>query len=678
MIMPFMAKAQSIADYLSPAFPTSLVANHNGDAVAWVFNKQGVRNVYYGFPESNRFVALTKYTEDDGVEINSLVFNKTDDKIYFVKGNTVNTKGEPANPAQLQYSTEQTIFCIDLKTQELKKIVKGSSPVLSPDDKLLVFNQGGKIMKLDLSIADAPPSVLFQSRGSNGHIQFNPQGTLISFVSNRDEHAFVGVYDLKANKVRFADPSTYVDADPVWSPEGTQLAFVRKVFVRHNFPFIPKTSAQPWQIRVVDLQSNNAQTIFTADKGMGSVFVEDIPASSNPILWTKDNHIVFPWEKTGWVHLYSVEVNSKKVQALTTGNGEVESLTLAPDNNTIYFVSNIGDSNRRHVYKVDCVANHFVNLTPGKGIEYAPVVLKNGIAMLQATSQRPSWPVYLKNNQTSILAEHLFPDQFPKQLSVPSTILITAKDKQKAPAQIFLPSNYDPSKKYPAVIFLHGGSRRQMLEGFNYSSYYSNAYAVSEYFAQHGYIAMQLNYRSGIGYGLNFREAPKTGMAGGAEVNDLIAAGEYLATRKDVDAKSIAVWGGSYGGYLTAHALARRSDLFKVGVDIHGVHNWNDEEPTFAPWYDSLRYPSFAQGAYASSPMYFAKNWKSPVLFMHGDDDRNVPFTETIHMIHYLRAKGVDVEEKVLPDEIHGFLMYKSWLMVDEKTIEFINRKLKK
>lgn len=677
-LSPLAASAQNIADYLAPAFPTSLIANHNGDAIAWVFNQQGVRNIYYGYPETNRFIALTKYTEDDGVEINSLFFNKADDKIFFVKGNSLNTKGEAANPAQLQNSTEQTIYAIDLKTQEIKKIVKGSAPVLSPDDQLLVFHQGNKIMKLDLSKPDANPTVLFQSRGNNGNLQFNAQGNLISFVSNREEHAFIGIYHFQNNTIEYADPSTYVDGDPVWSPDGNQIAFIRKVFVRHNFPFVPKIQAQPWQIRVVDLQTKKAQTVFTADKGMGSVFVDDLPASAHPILWTKNNHIVFPWEKTGWMHLYAVDLATQKVQTLTSGQGEVETLGLGLDHNTIYYVSNMGDSNRRHVYQVDCKNASFKNLTPGKGIEYAPVILKKGIAMLQATTQRPAWPVYLKDNTISMLTADLFPSTFPKNLSIPTTITITAKDKQKALAQVFLPNNYDVSKKYPAVIFLHGGSRRQMLEGFNYSSYYSNAYAMSTYFASQGYIAMQLNYRSGIGYGLPYREALNTGMAGGAEVNDLIAAGEYLAARKDVDAKNIAIWGGSYGGYLTAHGLARRSDLFKVGVDIHGVHNWNDEEPTFAPWYDSLRYPIFAQGAYASSPMYFAKNWKSPVLFIHGDDDRNVPFTETIHMIHYLRAKGIEVEEKVLPDEIHSFLMYKSWLIVDERTIEFINRKIKK
>src|SRR5207248_5013752 len=113
-----------------------------------------------------------------------------------------------------------------------------------------------------------------------------------------------------------------------------------------------------------------------------------------------------------------------------------------------------------------------------------------------------------------------------------------------------LPIYYKTNEKHPALIFLHGGSRRQMLLGFHYSNYYSNAYALNQYFASRGYIVLALNYRSGIGYGLNFREAINYGAAGASEVNDLVGAGLYLQKRPDVDKNKIALWGGSYGGYL--------------------------------------------------------------------------------------------------------------------------------
>ncbi|MBX9784150.1 MAG: prolyl oligopeptidase family serine peptidase [Chitinophagaceae bacterium] len=246
-----------------------------------------------------------------------------------------------------------------------------------------------------------------------------------------------------------------------------------------------------------------------------------------------------------------------------------------------------------------------------------------------------------------------------------------------APAQLFLPPNHKPGDKHPAMIFLHGGSRRQMLLGFNYGQYYSNAYAFNQYFANRGYVVIALNYRSGIGYGLDFREAKNYGITGAGEVNDVIGASEYLKQRADVNPKRIGLWGGSYGGYLTAHGLARRSDLFAAGVDIHGVHNWNDEEPTFAPWYDSLKYPVVGKKAFESSPMNFINGWKSPALFIHGDDDRNVPFSETVHIIEALRPRNVYFEQLIFPDEVHSFLLYGNWVKAYEAAFDFIERKMK-
>ena len=276
------------------------------------------------------------------------------------------------------------------------------------------------------------------------------------------------------------------------------------------------------------------------------------------------------------------------------------------------------------------------------------------------------------------IAKELFPADFPSSLVKPQLITIKATDGMQVYGDLFLPLGHKPGDKHPAIIFLHGGSRRQMILGFHYSQYYSNAYALNQYFASKGYIVLSLNYRSGIGYGFEFREALNYGAAGASEVKDLIGAGLYFKNRVDVDATKIALWGGSYGGYLTAHGLAQASSLFACGVDIHGVHNWNTEIPTFAPWYDHAKFPTIAKKAYESSPEYYVKGWKNPVLMIHGDDDRNVPFSESVNMIEILRKQGVQVEQLVLPDEVHSFLLYRNWTKAYTATFEFIERQLNK
>ncbi len=242
--------------------------------------------------------------------------------------------------------------------------------------------------------------------------------------------------------------------------------------------------------------------------------------------------------------------------------------------------------------------------------------------------------------------------------------------------QLFLPSNADDGTKHPAVVFFHGGSQRQMLLGWHYMDYYSNAYAMNQYLASRGYIVLSVNYRSGIGYGLNFREALNYGASGASEYNDVQGAGLYLRGLKDVDARRIGVWGGSYGGYLTALALARASDLYAAGVDFHGVHNWDLENTHWIPAYDPDSQPDDARLAWESSPMAFIKTWRSPVLLIQGDDDRNVTFEETVDLADALRKQGVPYQELIFPDEIHAFLMHKTWIAAYTAAAEFLDQHL--
>jgi dipeptidyl aminopeptidase/acylaminoacyl peptidase len=236
-----------------------------------------------------------------------------------------------------------------------------------------------------------------------------------------------------------------------------------------------------------------------------------------------------------------------------------------------------------------------------------------------------------------------------------------------------------PARK-PAAIFVHGGPPRQMLLSWHYMGYYSNAYAVNQYLANHGFIVLSVNYRLGIGYGHDYNHPDHWGPTGAAEYQDVVAGARFLQRDPRVDARRIGIWGGSYGGYLTAMGLARNSDIFKAGVDLHGVHDWSyDISELYTggkPRYEQGDRKQAQKVAYESSPIASMKTWRSPVLLIQGDDDRNVYFNEMIDMANRLQDKGVHYEELVFPNEIHGFLRHASWLTADEATAEFFQRQL--
>jgi dipeptidyl aminopeptidase/acylaminoacyl peptidase len=229
-----------------------------------------------------------------------------------------------------------------------------------------------------------------------------------------------------------------------------------------------------------------------------------------------------------------------------------------------------------------------------------------------------------------------------------------------------MPPDIRPGERRPALLFIHGGPRQQTLLGYHYQQphgFYHLAYAMCQYFANKGYIAMSVNYRSGIGYGRAFREAQDRGGDGNSEYRDIIAAGRWLRERADVDPQRIGVWGLSYGGILTANALARNSDVFTAGADIGGYHLW---DPTLDP--QSI--------AFRSSAVSEIAKWRSPVILFHGDDDRNVEFSQTVGLVQLLRAHNVPHELIVYPNDTHYFQIFDRWVRTFKATDDFFDRML--
>ena len=669
----------SLEELLSAPFPENLKAAKKSNRVAWTFNQEGKRNIWVAEGPAFQARRLTSYLEDDGQPISDLNFSDDANTIIYVRGEGKNTAGQFPNPTSNPAGAEQTVWSISWSGGEPKKVDVGDSPKVSAKG-VIAYVRDGQLYLAPLDSSEKPKQLIV--RGQNHSEAWSPDGSQLAFVSTRGDHSFIGIYDVAAKAVRFLAPSVDTDSDPAWSLDSKRLAFVRRPAQPRDTPsgyFLQPDKPHPWAIWIADVGSANAHEIWHsggADNDSYPFMAED--TGGGVLQWAADNRLLMASEQDGWQHLYSLGVDGGAPRLLTPGKCEVEQWSLTPDKKTVLFNSNCNDVDRRHLWSVD-MGGSSGQFTRGESNEWSPAVLSDGQTLVYFGSDatHPARPFVTKLTEdhiTSPLAPETWPAKFSsqQQLVTPQQVTFHADDSLEIHGQLFLPANTKSSEKKPAVVFMHGGPIRQMLLGWHYMYYYANSYAMNQYLASRGFVVLSVNYRSGIGYGRAFREAPGRAGRGATEYKDIVAAGKYLQSRSDVDPARVGLWGGSYGGFLTAMGLARNSDIFAAGVDFHGVHDWPTDN-----WDGKNIPPELTKLAHESSPVTSVDTWKSPVLFIHGDDDRNVYFTQTVDLVARLRARGVTIEQVVFPDDVHDFLLNRNWLAGYRATSDFFDRRLK-
>ena len=666
------AQSFTLEQVMSSPFPSELTVSKRGDRVAWAFDAQGKRNIWIA--EAPTFAArqLTRYDSDDGQELSDLEFAPNGNAVAYVRGGTKNQQGEVPNPTSDAAGTKQEVWVVEIRTGRTTKIGEGSGPIFTPGSDQVIYIRDGHFWAVPA--VGGKERKLFEVRGNVSAPQWSPDGSQLAFTSSRGDHSFISVYDLAANRLRFLSPSVDRDVAARWSPDGRRISFVRLFNVTDTFSN-DRDRLQPWAIWVVDARTGEGKQVWRS----GDLDEDSYPGlqSAEFWQWMAGDRLMFPSEKDGWIHLYSVSADGGALTAMTPGEFEVENVALSPDKSFVIFSTNKSDVDRRHLWRVNVSGGAPQQITRGEGIEMYPALFDNGrqMAFFHSTARDPFLPftALIDGSGMKPLAPQALPRDFPAaKLVVPEQVIFKAADGTEIHGQLFKPAN--ASSKLPALVFMHGGPPRQMLLGWHYLYYYHNSYAMNQYLASRGYMVLSVNYRSGIGYGRAFRLAQHRGARGASEYQDVVAGAKYLRERDDVDKKRVGLWGGSYGGYLTALGLARNSDIFAAGVDFHGVHDWSQRVAGLPL---PVEAPDRARLARDSSPISSVDKWKSPVLLIHGDDDRNVEFSQTVNLVRRLRANGVYFEELIFPDEIHDFLRHQDWLRAYHAGSDFFDKRLK-
>ncbi|MDA1081201.1 MAG: alpha/beta fold hydrolase [Gemmatimonadetes bacterium] len=706
----------TIKQWLAPGYPQFMVAAKKADRIAWQVYDEGKRNVYFAAAPDFRARRLTSFLEDDGVELTNVTISDDGSVVAFVRGLAPNRDGWVANPTANPDGAERAIWAIRTAGGAARRVAEGSSPVLSPDGRHVLFLKDGQIYRASTtqtaqsSKMDKGEEPFIKAWGSQSNASWSPDGTKISFVSNRNDHSYIAIYDVAKRTVRYMAPDVDFDSSPTWSGDAKQVAFLR----RPGLSFGQMMANQPGGLAAGGAAvlggrggrggrggggggggraENSRPGLFSSAFEDGStlkIMVGD-PATGvsremwrntatdlmytaiNGIVWANDA-ILFQLEPEEWARMYSLKVNTPGAQpiVLTPGEGQMEQTGISPDGKWLFYSTNVGDIDRRHVWKVPTAGGEAVRVTTGEINTFpAPLASGNYVATLSATALRPQsvgiWPTAANSPVSS--EKLIYPtltSDFPMDAqATPTNVTLTAADGMKFNNQLFLPKDLKPGEKRPAIIFVHGGPRRQMLLGYHYLSFYHVFYAVNQWLTSQGYVVLSVNYRSGIGYGKSFRMAPNTGGNGKSEYQDVLAAGKYLQTRDDVDPNRVGIWGLSYGGLLTAEALARNSDVFITGVDLAGVHLQGNSLDT-------------ASVSYKSSSISQISKWTSPVLLLHGDDDRNVAFAQTVGLVQLLRANKIYYELMVIPDDVHETLLHSRWLDFFARMEPWLDKYLKK
>ncbi|MDR2284759.1 MAG: prolyl oligopeptidase family serine peptidase [Sphingobacterium sp.] len=678
MVVSTFAQNQELARLLSTPYIGKVVGASRANVIAFTVNEKGHRNIYVAEGTGYTVKKLTNFDSDDAQEITSMSITSDGKWIVFARGGDHGANSAPVatNSASFVDPTKIEVFSLSVADQRLYKIGTGDFPVLHPDQTAVSYFRSGQVWTASLD-GERAAKQLFTMKGTAGNMQWSPDGTKLAFISRRGDYSFIGIYSTSDPRIQWIGPSFYADSSPQWSPDGRHIAFVRRDATGGALDSLTSFNYQGWSLMLASIDDGIAHEIYRAPLKKEATFPR-ISGQVN-LSWVHQHYLTFMSYESGWPHVYRLEIGSNEVKQLTKGAFTIDNLNYSIDGKDIVFAANTGkekyDFERSHIGRVNVESGKLEMLTEGEEIETAPFFFNQGqsIGFLSSSFNRAVHPkaYQLKNGQSKLIGTELFDAQGGNFVK-PEQVFITAEDGIRFSAQYFKPAQ--KNKDLPALVYIHGGPRRQMYLGWHHIDYYFYDYIVNQYLVQQGYAVLSINYRMGTGYGFNFQHPESAGNLGASEYRDVLAAGKWLKQQVDIDPSKVGLFGGSYGGYLTAMGLAKNSDVFKAGVDIHGVHNRERKQnpAQYAPDFESA-----TQLNWESSPSRWVDSWRSPVLIIHGDDDQNVAFSQSIDLYNRLKKQNVDVEVLVLPDENHHWQLFENLLKVKEATVDFLNRKLK-
>lgn len=672
--VPAAATALTARDVLSVPEITAYATSAGGDAT-WIERQVDGWNVLIARRPAYETRQLTHYSADDGRELFLLGF-AADGAVLYRRGQwgldpDYNIEPPPVRLLLTSESGESHVTVTDNEADAWT-----APAVIGGGGRELFIATGGRVWTQAIK-RGGERKLLFQVRGAVRSIVEAPDGQRLAFVSDRSiyqrgKYSFVGVFDRRTNTITYMQPGLGIDQDIAWSPDGQRVAFIRFGYEPRTWRFSNHREGAPFSIVVADAGSGEGHAVFTSAPGYGARFNGfDASAYSglggtNNLLWLTDDTLVFPYEKTGWKLLYGVPSGGGNARLLTPGEFEIAGATLTADRmRVLYWANDEKDRNRLDLYRVGA-GKPPERIAIGKADDTIAAFAGQAVTSIDddtviAVTDSPRLPTRLivrgtDNKPVQLSTGPSRAEDFLSVLSPPTVWHYESLDGEAMTAIVYRPRDIKGEEEHPVVVWAHGGSRQQIYPVWD-SSHTRDA--IWRYLVSRGYVVVVPNYRSGTGFGLDFREPESYGGRGAGEVQDFVAAAEQLRTEfPEIDPERVFIIGVSYGGHIATNALAR-SDVFTAGVSLAGVGDWvvemekDFEEPL---QFNIPQRMKLEETAHRSSAISVIDDWgEEPILFVHGDNDGSAAMQQSLELYLALLRRGVPAEALVFPGEAHQF-----------------------
>jgi dipeptidyl aminopeptidase/acylaminoacyl peptidase len=500
-------------------------------------------------------------------------------------------------------------------------------------DLFMVSPQNGEVAQLTRTPEVSESDPVWAPNGRKLACLVKPQ------TSPSNELGLLDVLSRKITLLTKDTPKHLSNSNPIWSPDGQSIAYTQS-----------NAKGDDANVFVVEVATGKS-TNFTPHEGAKVFRASSFSPDGTRLLVTSD-------AENGFSNIALLGVTTHKMDWLTHEKWELNAGDFTPDGKSLTWTANTDGVVDVYTYNLATKKAERlpfpagVNDLAGSNTAFS----KDGTRLLYRHEgpEAPAdvWVYSLATKQSKQLTHSMSAALNPTDMVKPYLVHYPSRDgKYAISAWVYMPYDIGRNNTYPAILWIHGGPAGQNMDGFN---------PFMQYMLNQGYVVVAPNYRGSTGYGKDFEHANFMDMGGG-DLQDNLAAMDFIQKTGYVDPKKMVVMGRSYGGYMTMMAVTKAPEMWAAGVAIVPFVNWftevQNEDPSLqesdkATMGDPVTNKALWEDR---SPINFVDRIKAPLILIAGGNDPRCPHTEAQQIADAIKKRGGTVQLKVYEDEGHAF-----------------------